>query len=69
MARVYREIGDSSGFERPRVLTRVLVEPGRLAVTVRFYEDLAGQPLDTELGVYPTPWTANRRSSAAIPSS
>ena len=51
MARLYRQVNDSSGFIRPRVLARVFPEHEHLAETVRFYERLTGVALDMDLDV------------------
>ena len=51
MARLYRRVTDSSGFNEPRVLARVFPEHGRFVDTVRFYEHLTSSALDMDLDV------------------
>ena len=51
MARLYRRVTDSSGFDEPRVLARVFPEHGQFEHTVRFYEHLTGSVLDMDLDV------------------
>ncbi len=51
MARLYRQVNDSTGFTTPRVLARVFPEHGRFEEAVRFYERLTGVALDMDLDV------------------
>lgn len=49
MPRLYRKQPDSSGITEPRVMVRVLAEPGHLEQTVRCYESLTQAKLDMDI--------------------